>query len=139
MKRKMIAIVGAALLALSLAACGAKPAASPSPTPTPAETNPVELPEEPTGNPEVVVPSETPGEDGAESKTVDGVVNRLGEYLVLLADDDKYYKFDIGSLDVSKLTEGDKVTVTYTGTLAEDASELIPATAIAPTPEKPQK
>ena len=65
----------------------------------------------------------------AEEQTISGTVNRLGDYLVLL-DGDEYRVFDFGdSVDASGLEEGDRVTVTYTGTLgSEDPAPV--ATAI---------
>ena len=62
------------------------------------------------------------GEDAAqEEQTISGIVNRFGDYLVLLDGDDEYRIFDFGEgVDKSKLEEGDKVTVTYTGELGSE-------------------
>ena len=57
------------------------------------------------------------GNDGKEedSATVNGVVNRMGDFLVLLTDDGTYQVFDFGEdVDQGRLEEGDSVTVTYT-------------------------
>ena len=71
----------------------------------------------------------TEGGETAEEQTISGTINRLGDYLVLL-DGDEYRVFDFGdSVDTSSLEEGDRVTVTYTGTLgSEDPAPV--ATAI---------
>lgn len=64
-------------------------------------------------------------EDGkdtaAEEQTISGIINRLGEYLVLLDENSEYHIFDFDeAVDLSSLEEGDSVTVTYTGTLDSD-------------------
>lgn len=64
-------------------------------------------------------------EDGkdtaAEEQTISGIINRLGEYLVLLDENSEYHIFDFDeAVDLSGLEEGDSVTVTYTGTLDSD-------------------
>ena len=60
-------------------------------------------------------------QDAAEEQTISGVVNRLGDYLVLLDGDEEYRVFDFGeNVDTSALEEGDSVTVTYTGTLGSE-------------------
>ena len=62
--------------------------------------------------------------DGAEAAaTVSGVVNRLGDFLVLLTADGEYQTFDFDeAVDASALEEGDQVTVTYTGELGSEDS-----------------
>ena len=56
----------------------------------------------------------------AQEQTVQGVVNRVGDYLVLL-DGDEYRIFDFGEgVDSSALEEGDRVAVTYTGELGSE-------------------
>ena len=64
------------------------------------------------------------GNDGKEedSATVNGVVNRMGDFLVLLTDDGTYQVFDFGEdVDQGRLEEGNSVTVTYTGELGSVA------------------
>ena len=101
MKRAASLLLLGAML-LSLAACG-KPAA-PAET-TPAETAPVE---------------ETAAPNDAEEHAVSGIVNRLGDYLTLLADDE-YLVFDLGEgVSTEGLEEGDQVTVVYTGDLGSE-------------------
>ena len=96
MKRTASLLLLGAML-LSLAACG-KPAA-------PAETAPVE---------------ETAAPNDAEEHAVSGIVNRLGDYLTLLADDE-YLVFDLGEgVSTEGLEEGDQVTVVYTGDLGSE-------------------
>ena len=63
------------------------------------------------------------GNDGKEedSATVNGVVNCMGDFLVLLTDDGTYQVFDFGEdVDQGRLEEGDSVTVTYTGELGSE-------------------
>lgn len=61
---------------------------------------------------------ETPA---AQEQTIQGIVNQVGDYLVLLDGDDEYRIFDFGEdVDPSALEEGDRVTVTYTGTLGSE-------------------
>ena len=72
-------------------------------------------------------------DEAEDQKTISGVVNRLGNYLVLLDGEGEYHIFDFGEdVDQSSLEEGDRVTVTYTGTLDnEDPSPV--AVAITQT------
>ena len=63
------------------------------------------------------------GNDGKEedSATVNGVVNCMGDFLVLLTDDGTYQVFDFGEdVDQGRLEEGNSVTVTYTGELGSE-------------------
>ena len=56
-----------------------------------------------------------------DSATVSGVVNRMGDFLVLLTEDGAYQVFDFGEdVDQESLEEGDSVTVTYTGELGSE-------------------
>lgn len=68
-----------------------------------------------------------------EEQTISGVVNKTDDYLVLLTDDGEYHIFDFGEdVDPSAMEEGDRVTVTYTGTLdSEDPSPV--AIAVQPS------
>ena len=101
MKRTASLLLLGAML-LSLAACG-KPAA-------PAETAP----------PETAPVEETAAPNDAEEHAVSGIVNRLGDYLTLLADDE-YLVFDLGEgVSTEGLEEGDQVTVVYTGDLGSE-------------------
>ena len=72
-------------------------------------------------------------DEAEDQKTISGVVNQLGSYLVLLDGDGEYHIFDFGEdVDQSSLEEGDRVTVTYTGTLDnEDPSPV--AVAVSET------
>ena len=102
MKRTASLLLLGAML-LSLAACG-KPAAPAETAPT--ETAPVE---------------ETAAPNDAEEHAVSGIVNRLDSYLVLLDDQGNYLVFDFGDdVDQKALTEGDRITVTYTGELGSE-------------------
>ena len=54
--------------------------------------------------------------EGAAGGTVEGVVNRNGDFLVLLTDEGEYQAFEFGAgVDTGALEEGDCVSVTYTG------------------------
>ena len=52
--------------------------------------------------------------EGAAGGTVEGVVNRNGDFLVLLTDEGEYQTFEFG--------EGDCISVTYTGELGKEDS-----------------
>lgn len=59
--------------------------------------------------------------DDTSTATVSGYVNRLGDYMVLLTDDETYAVFDFGEdLNIEDIEEGDRVTVTYTGELGSE-------------------
>lgn len=56
-----------------------------------------------------------------DEETIDGVINRLGDYLVLLGSDENYHIFDFGEgVDRKSLAEGDSVKVTYVGVLDQE-------------------
>lgn len=61
-----------------------------------------------------------------EQQTISGVVNRIGDYLVLLDEEESYRIFDFGEgVDAAGVEEGDRVTVTYTGVLdSEDPAPV---------------
>ncbi len=65
-----------------------------------------------------------------QEQTISGTVNRLEDYLVLVDGEGAYHVFDFGEdVDPDSLSEGDDVTVTYTGTLdSEDPAPV--ATAV---------
>ena len=74
------------------------------------------------------------GAEAEETATVSGVVNRLGDFLVLLTEDGEYAVFDFGeSVDAGGLEEGDSVTVTYTGELGSE--DPAPVAVSIETPE----
>lgn len=65
--------------------------------------------------------SQAGGATQEDTAAVSGVVNRLGDFLVLLTEDDTYAIFDFGEgVDPDALEEGDSVTVTYTGELGSE-------------------
>ena len=101
MKRQVMALLAAAVLLLGLASCGGKAGE---------------------------------GEDsagGADTASVSGIVNRLGDFLTLLTEDGDYVVFDFGrGVDAAGLEEGDSVTVSYTGELD---SEEEPPVAVSIT------
>ena len=117
-----ILLVG--VMALSLAACGKTAKESPAPATTaPVETTaPVTdttAPVDETTPVDETAPAET-GTPNEEEHAVSGVVNKLEDYLVLLVGDD-YQVFDFAKdLKVDDISEGDEVTVVYTGTLGDE-------------------
>ena len=120
MKRTAAVLLLGAMV-LSLAACG-KTAKLPS-TPVPAETAAAE---ESTAPAEETAPAET-GSPNEEEHAISGIINRMDDYLVLLANDE-YQVFDLGKgVSTAGLQEGDEVTVVYTGTLGD---EKMPPVAI---------
>lgn len=97
MKRIAAILLSAALL-LSLAAC--KKGEAPS-----------------TSQPKS---SESVAEEVKEG-TISGVINRIGDFMVLLTDDGEYQIFDFDKeIDPSGFAEGDRVEVTYTGVLGDE-------------------
>ena len=61
--------------------------------------------------------------EGAAGGTVEGVVNRNGDFLALLTDEGEYQAFEFGAgVDTGALEEGDCVSVTYTGELGKEDS-----------------
>ena len=116
MKRK-IAFALMLCLMLSLAACGQKDSGKQESTDQD-QTTVEEQANQSADNGEDSAEAQDDKEagDAQEEQTISGVVNRLDDYLVLLDNDDEYRIFDFGEgVDQSKLAEGDKVTVTYTG------------------------
>lgn len=99
--KKTICAVSALLLTLSLAACG-----------TPAgETNQDKSTSSGSS-------SSSQSQDAQETKTVQGIINKIDTYLMLLLDDGEYQIMDYGEgVTLDDYFEGDRVEVTYTGEL----------------------
>ncbi len=99
--KKTICAVSALLLTLSLAACG-----------TPAgESNQDKSASSGSS-------SSSQSQDAQETKTVQGIINKIDTYLVLLLDDGEYQIMDYGEgVTLDDYFEGDRVEVTYTGEL----------------------
>lgn len=97
--KKTICALSALLLTLFLAACG-----------TPAgETN---------QDKSTSSSSSSQSQDAQETKTVQGIINKIDTYLVLLLDDGEYQIMDYGEgVTLDDYFEGDRVEVTYTGEL----------------------
>ena len=88
-------------MVLSLAACGKTAKESPAPAAAPVETT---------------APVETAAAN-EEEHAISGVVNKMGDFLTLLVDGE-YLIFDFAKdLKVDGISEGDDVTVVYTGAL----------------------
>lgn len=58
-----------------------------------------------------------------EEKKVSGIINQMGDYLVLLTGDGEYQAMDYGKgVSVDGFAEGDSVEITYTGELGVDGA-----------------
>lgn len=111
--KRMVAFSAAVVLVLSLTACG--PFGARQTTGTPAPQNSAEV-----------------QSDAAEQK-IQGIINRIDEYLVLLTKDGEYHVMDLGEgVTLDGFAEGDSVDVTYTGKLGVE-SETPVITAIVKT------
>lgn len=65
-------------------------------------------------------------EEQKEEKTIQGIINKIGNYLVLLTEDGEYHVMDFGEgLDTEPFKEGDKVEITYTGDLADEENSPV--------------
>lgn len=119
--KRMLAFALMLCLMLSLAACGQKDSGKQESTDQD-QTTVEEQANQPADNGEESTEMETAETgDMQEEKTIEGVVNKLDDYLVLLDNDGEYRIFDFDKeLDPSKFAEGDKVTVTYTGELGSE-------------------
>ncbi len=73
-------------------------------------------------------PETSNAEDLQETQTIQGILNQVDpdlEYLILIADDAcQRFDFSGTELDISELSPGDSVTVTYTETLDPDSEEI---------------
>lgn len=118
--KKAILLASCLALALALASCAPKKA--PAPSQVPVSTAPAQ--ESPSPVPETVVPeTEAPeGDTSTKEATVNLADADLG--LLVLVDDDGYYRLDVKDVDLSALTPGDSVRVTYTGTLTADSDDI---------------
>lgn len=113
--KKIFCTVLMLCLVLSLAACGQNNSNNNS---TPGSAPESLTPE--SSMPESSMPESSDAEE-AEAQTISGIVNRLDSYLVLLDDQGNYLVFDFGDdVDQKALTEGDRITVTYTGELGSE-------------------
>ncbi len=99
--KKTICAVSALLLTLSLAACGT-PAGETSQDKSASSGS----------------SSSSQSQDAQETKTVQGIINKIDTYLMLLLDDGEYQIMDYGEgVTLDDYFEGDRVEVTYTGEL----------------------
>lgn len=116
--KRMLAFALMLCLMLSLAACGQKDSGKQE-TAGQDQTTVEEQANQPADND---AEAQEEGADAAqEEQTIEGVVNKVDDYLVLLDNDGEYRIFDFDAeLDPSKLAEGDQVTVTYTGELGSE-------------------
>lgn len=118
--KRMIAFALMLCLMLSLAACGQK-ASDKQEMSDQDQTAVEEQANEAQDNEMDAAAQDDKADDAQEEQTIEGVVNKLDDYLVLLDNDGEYRIFDFDKeLDPSKFAEGDKVTVTYTGELGSE-------------------
>lgn len=122
-------------MVLSLAACGKTAKESPAPATTaPVETTapvtdttaPVDgtAPMDETAPVDETASAETAAAN-EEEHIISGVVNKMGDFLTLLVDDE-YHIFDFAKdLKVDGISEGDNVTVVYTGTLDDEQTSPV--------------
>lgn len=104
--KRTAAVLLVGVMVLSLAACGKTAKESPAPETAPVETT--------------AAVEETAAPNDTEEHVVSGVVNRLGDHMVLLVDED-YLVFDLAKdLNTGGVNEGDNVTLVYTGTLGDE-------------------
>lgn len=102
MKRRIYMMLALVLLVTTLAACGSAGGGKQSPE-----------------------PQNSPTESAAQGdgKVVQGIINKIDSYLVLLTDDGEYHIMDYGEgVTMDGFAEGDKVDVTYTGELDVDGA-----------------
>lgn len=110
-----ILVAGTLLLAVSLTACslGNKGAGKPENTSA------------------VVEQTESPA---PEILTLEGTLNLVDEgqgYLVVVNSDGAYCRFLIGETDITGFQPGDKVEVSYTGTISSEDDESISAELVS--------
>ena len=77
------------------------------------------------GSKQSAAPQNSPTESApqVEGKVVQGIINKIDSYLVLLTDDGEYHIMDYGEgVTMDGFAEGDKVDVTYTGELDVDGA-----------------
>ena len=118
--KRMIAFALMLCLMLSLAACGQKDSDKQEMSDQD-QTAVEEQANEAQDNEMDAAAQDDKADDAQEEQTIEGVVNKLDDYLVLLDNDGEYRIFDFDKeLDPSKFAEGDKVTVTYTGELGSE-------------------
>lgn len=61
-----------------------------------------------------------------ETHVLNGVINRKGEFLVLLTEGGEYQVMELGEgVSLNEFSEGDSVTVTYTGKLGDEAASPV--------------
>ena len=80
-----------------------------------------------------------PDASGAEQEqTLQGTLNTAdtGLGLLIVVAEDQYYRFELNGVDVSALTPGDEVVVTYTGALEPNSDDL---TAVVVSVDKAQE
>lgn len=106
-------LAGCLVLSLALSSCSIPALGGGTPSPSPSASLPADTP----------APSSTPE---LETETVTGtfyLVDTELDYMVL-ASGDSYFQFNLNGVDVSHVAPGDRVVVTYTGTLDADSEKI---------------
>ena len=71
-------------------------------------------------------PSQPQSTEQMEEKKVSGIINQMGDYLVLLTGDGEYQVMDYGKgVSADGFEEGDSVEITYTGELGVEGSNPV--------------
>ena len=104
MKRKICLILTLVMVMLALSACGKMGG----------------------GKTADASPSQPQSTEKVEEKKVSGIINQMGDYLVLLTGDGEYQVMDYGKgVSADGFAEGDSVEITYTGELGVEGSNPV--------------
>ena len=104
MKRKICLILTLVMVMLALSACGKMGG----------------------GKTADASPSQPQSTEKEEDKKVSGIINQMGDYLVLLTGDGEYQVMDYGKgVSADGFEEGDSVEITYTGELGVEGSNPV--------------
>ena len=111
MKRVVCLTLMLMLMALAMTSCSMLGSGKQADKSTPASSSQTDTSEQ------------SQGEEKKEEKVVQGTINKIDTYLVLLTEDGEYQVMDYGEgVTLDDFFEGDKVEVTYTGELGVDSS-----------------
>ena len=110
MKMKRFLVLGAMVLMLGVFLAGCGQSTPPANDSTTSESTTTEQ-ESGSGDQETT----------ADEQTLTGIINRKGDFLVLLTDEGEYQVMDLAEgVSLDDFEEGDSVTVTYTGELGNE-------------------
>ena len=120
MKKVICFLMTILLLGLLLAGCG-----SPKKDKNAKEEEKETVSESGEGEIEEAV-DETEESEAEGEKVIHGIINRIGDYLVLLTEDGEYQAMDFGEgITADGFEEGDSVDVTYTGELGQEDTQPV--------------